>query len=467
MEEYKMYSFVCPHCQKIFMKRIARIVIVDKEEERLKLIPKIRNVDNYINDCPYCNYTFPVGKCLFYFDNVAKISLIYIPNINNLDDYLNEVEEHKEYKNRLVIGDTLEYSEKFDIMYSGLNDKIIELYRYKLKKDLKTNYVHFDLVGEKLLVSVKVNDKIITKPLLKSLYDDLYERALNYNFLERDNDYIVNEIFAEIIFNSHNKIPVHVAMKNKREKVAIVKIYDTNEKLYYKADNDLTDVDVFVYVGKEIKKGHIIKIALLTEAEIGIRFDELVYVYKYIYPIDKYKDILNDLMEDINNYTVSYKDAKITRNTFDNYKLHETIRNLDTILSFIDESKCKSNCRYIIVSPKKRIHISTNKMIRTMNIRNVYYKVIGKEEIDGIYFIILLALSDEDAIFINNDVKISYEDYKPIYDKTIKYITAASNSTYLLDLKDINDYKQVIGFSLRTKLTAIDRLFVTDVINNE
>ena len=125
MEEYKMYSFVCPHCQKIFMKRIARIVIVDKEEDRLKLIPKIRNVDNYTNECPYCNYTFTVGKCLFYFDNVAKISLIYIPNINNLDDYLNEVEEHKEFKNRLIIGDTLEYSEKFDIMYSGLNDKII------------------------------------------------------------------------------------------------------------------------------------------------------------------------------------------------------------------------------------------------------------------------------------------------------------------------------------------------------
>ena len=105
-------------------------------------------------------------------------------------------------------------------------------------------------------------------------------------------------------------------------------------------------------------------------------------------------------------------------------------------------------------------------MIRVMNNNYNYYKVIGKEEIDGIYFIILLALDNNDAIFINNNITMPYEDNKEIYDKTWKYIKAATNSTYLLDLKDINDYNQLIGYHLGEKRIARDILIVEEEANN-
>lgn len=467
MIEYQMRTFVCPHCQKMFMKRIADIVRVEKEEERLNLITRIRNANNYINECPYCNHVFDVNIPLMYVDNVNKLSIIYIPSVAYLDEFLKIIKDHKEYTNRLVIGDTNEYSEKYDIMYSGISDKLLEIYRFELKSCLKSNYAVFNLVGDKLLVSVKIDDEVITKPLYKGLIDDIYIECKDEEYFKRDNDYIVNDLYIHSIFHTKEKLPVHEMIKKEHKTVALVRIDDLDINLYYKTDNNVTDIDVFVRVKSEIKKGHIIDVKSLTEEELGFPFSKLRRISKYNVSAEKYQKILISIMNDIkNNFVVSYKDALITRDIYDNYILNETLIQKDNILSFIDETKCESNCRYIIVSPNNNIRISSKRMIRVMNNNYNYYKVIGKEEIDGNYFIILLALDNNDAIFINNNITMPYEDNKEIYDKTWKYIKAATNSTYLLDLKDINDYNQLIGYHLGEKRIARDILIVEEETNN-
>lgn len=466
MIEYQMRTFVCPHCQKMFMKRIADIVKVDKDEERLSLITKIRNVDNYLNECPYCNEVFEVGLPLIYIDNVNKLTINYIPSYAYLDQFLKVAKKNKDYKCRLVVGDTNKFSEKFDIMYSGIDDKLLEMYRHELKEVLKTNYVAFSLMGEKLLVTAKFNDDIKSSLIIKQLLEDIYNNVKDEEFFIRDDDYIVDDLFIDSIYYSKDQLPVHEMIKKERKNVALVRIDDLNIDLYYKTDNNFINVDVLVRVKSEIKKGHIIKVESLTEEELGFSFNKLRRISKYVFNGKEYSDLLNQVFKGINtNFTVSYKDAIISKDIYDDYVLNEIITQKDNILSFIDEAKCESNCRYIIVSPKSNIYLTDKKMIRTMNIVNKYFKVIGKEEIDGIYFIILLALYNEDAILINK-VDVDYKDNKEIYDKVWKYIKAATSSTYLLDLKDINDYNQLIGYHLGEKRNARDVLIVEEVVES-
>ena len=467
MIEYQMKTFVCPHCQKMFMKRIADIVRVEKEEERLSLITKIRNADNYLNECPYCSEVFDVGLPLIYIDNVNKLSIQYVPSYAYLDQFLKVAGKNKDYTCRLVVGDTSKFSEKFDIMYSGISDKLLEIYRHELKRILDTNYVAFNLVGEKLLVAARFNDDIKSSLIIKQILDEIYENAKNEEFFTRDNDYIVDDaMFINSIYNTKDQLPVHELIKKERKTVALVRIDDLNIDLYYKTDNNFINVDVLVRVKSEIKKGHILKVESLTEEELGFSFKKLRRISKYIFTYQEYGDLLNHVLKGINtNFTLSYKDAVITKDIYDDYVLNEVITQKGNVLSFIDEAKCESNCRYIIVSPKSNIYLTDKKMIRTMNIVNKYFKVIGKEEIDGIYFIILLALYNEDAILMNK-VEMNYKENQEIYDKAWKYIKAATNSTYLLDLKDVNDYNQLIGYSLGEKKVARDILVVEKVVEN-
>ncbi len=189
--ETEMIDVRCPECDEVIQVPIHEFVDVSEDPEAKE---KIIQGEYFMNECPGCGDMVMVEYPLLYVDPAHKLNVRMDPeHEEDALDVLNSLEvpnpEDVADQSFRLVSTGLELMEKILIAERGLDDRIVELYKFIIWDDVKEMWPElepgdlvysFDETGDYLLVwtSQNENEEMLTVEMDPELYQELQMQAM-------------------------------------------------------------------------------------------------------------------------------------------------------------------------------------------------------------------------------------------------------------------------------------------------
>lgn len=399
----------CENCSRTFDSEIYVSVTSDLEN----VVERVRSGEFMTFRCPHCGHIFFLSHPFSYNDSENNFIIQFVDESDDAFEFIREANNAKacfpnifnKQKYRLISGPYSLLVEKLEIFKSGLNDKIIEFYKYYLSSALENkNYLAIEFEASKDYSQYRFNviyeqNKIEHYGFSRDFYKEIEEKLIDAPFIHRNDDYIVDRRFVDSIVKQGDYAePVHIDLYLTK-KQHCVKVKLDNKTLWYKSEYNIgLNTKVEVPFSKYKLIGYVIEERDISEKELGFSFDKLRKVNKVYYSINDICNILNNgVLEELFSGAAIYNaDLDLTPQELNMFVEGETIYYDSYMFAAQKLSKLEKNTRVAVVSSNPDcMEAFASASEYTFNVAvftNQYFKVVKIYEHNGKNFILLLHL---------------------------------------------------------------------------
>ena len=463
MSKYINEYISCEKCNKTFLVDMYLSVSSDMDDA----VERVRSGEFMMFKCPHCGHISFVPHTFLYNDINSNFMIQYANQVEDVYGFIKSTIDMKEnfpnifynQKYRVITGPFPLFVEKLEIFKSGLNDKIIEFYKYYLSTALEDkNYIVIEFEASKDYTQYRFNiiykEKTEHYGFSRDFYKELEEKFRYAPFITRNDDFIVDERYVESIVNKGaNAEPIHIDLFF-TERKHCVKVQFDSKSLWYKTDYTIgLNTKVEVPFSKYKLKGNVVEEKDISEKELGFSFDKLRDVHKVFYSVDQIQDILNKGLLDklFSGATIYNADLDLSVQELNMFVECETIFYEDYVFAALKLSKLEKNTRIAVISTNPtKIEAFATASENAFNVAtfvNQYFKVLKVYKYKGKNFIILLHLPKEywHILSANIELRITNND---IVDLTVERL----NTKSFIDGPTLTQHPQWEGLCRRFNL---------------
>ncbi len=440
-------KLMCQKCQNLFDTEVA--FEIDNNDGNI--LDDLVNLKHFLFECPHCKKTSFYAHDLLIKDDIIPTKIFITSNKENAKNFVKECDDEASSvsKNRLIMSNIFDAVEKYMIFKCGLDDRIVEIYKDNIARELIESNIEFDSLS--FVASTKDNFNIVRKykdehtyyELNIDKYNMLVENFKDFVFMKRNNDYIVN---VEFVYNMKMSIldsePLHYdKLYREHELLAMVEV--DGDVLYYNANVISIGKNVLVDVDGTLKEGIYRDVDLVSEAKLGRKFKTLHDIKKVYYTKEEYDNELNisALSTTFDNLDIYQVLTKVSNHDLNKLKIGDILKVSDL---FVGVNELTDKEYVTILSSTKDVTFVDD--IKYASFKNSYFKVI---ELKGQLVLLHLPyncwhlfsneidLSDRLNLTLNN---VYNSTYKPFNHKPSFY----SHLTKKLHFEEVSSLLEIV-----------------------